>query len=175
MVDTVAAVAQEASTQGGLFSFDPGMVIWTWVIFGLLFVVLRKYAWGPLMESVQKREKMMSETVENARRTREELEKISERQKVMMREAEEQAAKLADQSRRQAEDAARRITERAMAQAEKSARSAREQIVHEKEKALGEIRGQTVDLIIRTSEKLIEKSLDDADHRRIVQRELEVL
>jgi F-type H+-transporting ATPase subunit b len=175
MVDTAAAVAHSASSQNGLFSFDPGVAIWTWVVFALLFIVLRKYAWTPLMESVQKREQMMSETVQNAQKTREELEQIALRQKEMMAEAEEKANQLAERSRLNAEDAARRITERATAQAQKDLEQSRQQIGTEKEKALQEIRNETVDLIIQTSGKLIEESLDDDLHRKIVQRQLENL
>ena len=51
----------------------------------------------------------------------------------------------------------------------------REKMAVEKELAIQEIKNQAVDLIIRTSEKLIEKSLDDEAHRKIVDKHLDEL
>jgi len=49
-----------------LFSIEPGLVLWTWITFIILFVVLKKFAWKPLTEAVAKREKTISDAVENA-------------------------------------------------------------------------------------------------------------
>jgi|AGTN01.1.fsa_nt_gi F0F1-type ATP synthase, subunit b len=110
--DTVTSTVQAeapAHNQGGLFSIDPGLAIWTWVVFALLFIVLRKYAWGPMMDSIKAREKLISDTVENARKTKDELENIAQRQKAMITEAEDQARKIIDEGRKAAEDVAKKL------------------------------------------------------------------
>lgn len=173
--DTVATVAHHSSPGNALFSIDPGMAIWTWVIFGLLFIILRKYAWGPMMESVKSRERLMADTVENARKTKMELEKIAERQQAMINNAEEQARKIIDEGRKAAEDVAQKVIDRSRNEAMAILKDAKEKIDLEKENALQEIKNHAVDLIINTSERLIEESLNDDSHRKIVDKYLEQL
>ncbi|NLE02580.1 MAG: F0F1 ATP synthase subunit B [Fibrobacter sp.] len=174
-IDTISVTTKEPSHQGGLFSINPGLSIWTWVVFVLLFLILRKYAWTPLMESTKAREKLLSDTVENARKTKEELERIAERQKSMLQEAEAQAQKIVADGRKAAESIAQNIVEQARKDAQATLDETREKMAVEKELAIQEIKNQAVDLIIRTSEKLIEKSLDDEAHRKIVDKHLDEL
>jgi F-type H+-transporting ATPase subunit b len=171
-LDTLAQVQHTASS-GGLFDIDPGLSIWTWVVFGALFFILSKYAWKPMMESVKMREKVLSEAVENARRTKEELENIAKRQEQLLNETREQTRAMIEQGRKSADENAKAIVAHASKEASQVLERAREQIETEKQKALIEIRQQAVDLVIQTSEKLIVESLDDEKHRRIVNRHLE--
>ncbi len=172
--DTTAVVSHEAHQEsGGLFSIDPGLVIWTWVVFGLLLIILRKFAWKPMMESVQQRETMMARAVEQAQKTREELERISQTQEEMLKKAQDEARKIIGDGRAAAEAAAKRVREEAELQAKRTVEEAREQLLREKDLALREIRSQAVDLIVGASEKLIDASLDDEAHRRMVEQQLE--
>jgi len=127
------------------------------------------------MESTKAREKLLSDTVENARKTKEELERIAERQKSMLQEAEAQAQKIVADGRKAAESIAQNIVEQARKDAQATLDETREKMAVEKELAIQEIKNQAVDLIIRTSEKLIEKSLDDEAHRKIVDKHLDEL
>jgi F-type H+-transporting ATPase subunit b len=174
METTTAVVGHDSANEGGgLFSIDPGLMIWTWVVFGLLLIVLRKFAWKPMMESVEKRETMMAQAVEQAQKTKEELDRIAQKQAEILREAQDEARKIISDGRVAAEATARRIDEEAQAHARKTIDSAREQLTQEKELALREIRQQSVDLIISASEQLIGDALNNEDHRRIVEKHLE--
>jgi len=173
--DTIASVAHQSSTGNALFSIEPGMAIWTWVIFGLLFIILRKFAWAPMMESIKARERLMADTVDNARKTKEELEKIAERQQAIILNAEDQARKIIDEGRKAAENVAQKVIDRARNEAQATLEDTKEKIALEKENALQEIKNQAVELIINTSEKLIEESLDDETHRKIVEKHLDEL
>lgn len=177
MKDTTAVVEQGhgsgSSAGSGLFSIDPGLMIWTWIIFGLLLIILRKFAWKPMMEAVEKREKLISDAVEQAQRTKDELAKIAESQQDMLKKATEEAQKIIDSGKASAEIVARSIHEKALADAKQSLENAREMIVGEKERALREIKEQSVDMIITASEKLIGSALDNEEHKRIVRKHLE--
>lgn len=173
--ETTAVVEHEPAPSGGLFSFEPGLAIWTWVVFALLFIVLRKYAWGPMMQSVREREQTLADAVENARKTREALVAIAERQKQMIQEAEDRVRTMIDEGRQSAEAAARVMTERAQQEADKTLAQAKQQIEREKEKALEELKTEAVDMVIATAGKLVNEGLDDDQHRRIVERHLEQL
>ncbi|HEX2958911.1 MAG TPA: F0F1 ATP synthase subunit B [Chitinispirillaceae bacterium] len=160
---------------GGLFNIDPGLMIWTWVVFGILFLILSKFAWKPMMESVKAREKVLADAVENAKKTKEELEKIALRQEEMLKATQEQSRQILEQGRKTADTAAKDILERAQKESNTLLERAREQIETEKQNALSEIREQAVDLVLKTSEKLILEVLDQDKHRTIVRKHLEEL
>lgn len=175
--DTTAVLEQPAEppVSGGLFSIDPGMAIWTWVIFGLLFVILRKFAWKPMMESVQMREKVLSQAVEQAEKTKQALDEIGVKQAEMLRQAQEQSRVLIEKGRENADLLSKSLSEKAAVEAQKVIVAAKEQIVQEKELALREIKGQSVDIILAATEKLISKNLDDEMHRQFIEKQLEKL
>lgn len=172
--DTTSTIAHDGGSAGGaLFSIDPGLSIWTWIVFGFLFIILRKFAWKPMMDSVKEREKMMSDAVEQAQQTKDALEQIAVKQEAALQEAREEARRIIDDGRKTAEAASQSINEKAVQEAKRTLEDARKQIGDEKERALNEIRKQSVDLIINASEKLITASLDDEAHRKIVEQQLE--
>ncbi len=173
--DTTATVVHQSSPISGLFSIDPGLSIWTWVVFGLLFIILRKFAWTPLMESVKARERLVADTIDNARKTKEELEKIADAQKAMIRDAQNEAGKIIEEGRKNAESTAQLVVDRARKEAQTALEDAKSKITTEKENALRQIKNQTIELVINTSEKLIEESLSDETHRKIVEKHLDNL
>jgi F-type H+-transporting ATPase subunit b len=176
--DTTAVIEHTSvpkSAGDKLFSIDPGLMIWTWIIFGLLLVILRKFAWKPMMDSVQNREKVISDAVLQAQKTKEELEKIAETQRELMKKASEEAQRIIDSGKSAAESVAQSVQDKAAEDAKQTLEHAREQITMEKERALREIKEQSVEIIIAASEKLINESLDDDGHKRIVKKHLEEL
>ena len=56
-----------------MISFDPGLIIWTTIIFTLLLIVLRKFAWKPILNSVDEQNKKIQEALEAADKAKEEM------------------------------------------------------------------------------------------------------
>ncbi len=171
-----ASVQQEESHGSSpldLFAVDPGLVIWTWITFGLLFLILKKFAWKPLKETVEKRETMLSEAVENAQTVKETMEKIEEEKTRLMNEADRQRLDILQKAKEAAEQVAKDIEEKARNTAGVMVEDARRQISDEKDKAIAELRVEAVDMVIQTSSKLIEETLDDTGHKKLVKRYLE--
>ncbi len=163
-----------ASPGGGLFSIDPGLTVWTWVVFGLLFFILSRYAWRPMMEAVRKREQTLKDAVDNARRTKEELERISQRQHEMMSEAEDNAKKLMDETRANAEAASKAIMDKASQDAEKTIAAVKDEIERERQRTMSEIKAQAVEMVVSVSEKVLRRNLgDDAAQKEFIRKELE--
>src|SRR5919106_1203730 len=68
----LAQAAEEDS--GGLIDVVPGLMIWTLICFAITFFVLRKFAFGPIQNTIDERRKRIRESVEEAERAREEIE-----------------------------------------------------------------------------------------------------
>jgi F-type H+-transporting ATPase subunit b len=174
--DTLATVQHsEPPAQGGLFSLEPGIMIWTWVVFGLVLLVLRKYAWTPMMQNITDRERIMSDAVENARKTREELEQVALQQKQLLETAAQQAREIISQGRSQAEEATRAITERAQREAADALEQGRLQLRREQQEALHQLKSQVADLVIDTSRKVLGAGLSEQDQQRILSQQLDDL
>ena len=56
-----------------MISFDPGLIIWTTIIFTLLLIVLRKFAWKPILSAVDERNKNIEEALKSADKAKEEM------------------------------------------------------------------------------------------------------
>lgn len=174
---TTEEVHQEShgSSAMDLFKIEPGLTLWTWITFLVLFFILKKFAWKPLVEAVEKREKTISDAVEDARKTKEALENLSEEHEKMRAESEQSAREILRQGKEAGEKIAREIEEKARGAADEMLEHARQQIGEEKEKAVAALKEEAVDMVIQTSAKLVEKSLDDEAHRKIVKQHLEAL
>jgi len=173
--DTLAATThvQPKPSQNGLFSIDPGLTIWTWVVFALLFVVLRKFAWSPLMDSVKKREKTITDAIDDAKRLKNELNQIAQKQQEMQAEANKQAQSIIEQGRTAAQAVADKIKERSQQEAAEEFQRIKEQIAAEKQNAFNQLRGETVELIVQATQHLIQANLDDDEQKKIVTKFLE--
>ncbi len=177
LIPTVPCLAQEgeATGGGGLFSINPGLVIWTWVIFGLLLVVLRKWAWGPILGALEAREKRIQEALDGAARERAEATKLLEEQRRELSEAREQAQHILADSRKAGEKVRAEMLEEARSQKDKIVGQAKDEIRRERDHAVETLRREAVDLSIAAAGRVLERELDTQENRRIVEDYLQSL
>ena len=131
-----------------------GLIFWQVVIFLLLVVLLGKFAWRPILDSLRIRE----ESIEEAREEMSKLQADNEKLLVKAREERDillkEAAKIAGQLKEEAKEDAKKITSKLIEDAKAS-------IVSEKEAALKEVRNLVAELSVEIAEKLIRKTLGD--------------
>jgi len=147
----------------------PGLIFWTLVTFFIAAFVLRRVAWGPIVDRVEEREKTIQAAIDAAKRERAEAEKLLGEQKAAIAEARRETAELV---RRNAEDVERLRAEllaKARAQADELRADAKRSIDDEKAKAVAEVKGVAADLAIQIAEKLLGEHLD-ADKQRALAR-----
>jgi F-type H+-transporting ATPase subunit b len=84
-------------------SLEPGMMIWVWVTFAVFFFLLSKFAWKPILNAIESREKHVRETIENANRANEESQHLLEEHKALMDKAEAETQKMIAESKEIAE------------------------------------------------------------------------
>jgi F-type H+-transporting ATPase subunit b len=151
--------------------FDLG--IWTLVIFVILLLVLRKFAWGPMLEGLRKREETIRGSVEEARRTRDDMEQLRAQFKVEMDQAYAKIPALMDDARRDAE----RMTNDLRSKATADISAERQRLRHEmdvaRDQALHELWTNAAQLATLISAKAIGRSLSEEDHRRLLDEALQ--
>ena len=163
-----AQEAHEATGPVNLLEPKAGLMIWTLIIFVTLFAVLTRYAYKPLFAAVEAREKALEDAVEGAKRDREEAAKHLASQLANLENAKVEAQKIIADSRLTAEKVRSDLLEQTKAQQGEMLESARRMIESEKVAAIAEMRMQAIELAISGASKVIEKNLDSAANRQIV-------
>tara|TARA_B100000686_G_scaffold153558_1_gene160992 strand:- start:50795 stop:51370 length:576 start_codon:yes stop_codon:yes gene_type:complete len=158
-----------------LVQLDPGLFIWTILTFLILFFVLSKFAWKPLLTLLESRENTIKSSLEDAENAKQELERLNTESEAIISEARSEAQSI----RVEAKSAAEKIKADIMAQAGEDAKKLRDetekQIQVEKDKAISEIREEVVGLTIAVAEKVIRKNLSKVDNQELIEDSLKNL
>lgn len=172
--ETHSEVGHEAGGHGGgnglppFLRFDPGVWIWTTVVFVALLVLLRKMAWGPIIASLDGRDKAIKDSLDQAARIQAESLRITEEQNRILAAAHQEAKALMQSSRQAADDLRRKLEQSANEEKARIIASATAEIESSKRTAMAELKRTTADLSIRIAEKLIQASLDETKQRALV-------
>lgn len=148
----------------------PGLIIWTWITFIVVAVILRKFAWGPLLSAVDAREKSITSAIESAKRERAEAEKLLGEQKTAIAAARQEAADAVRKTQADMEKFREELMSKARKEADDLKADAQRAIVDERTRAIAEIKGEAVKLSIAIAEKLLVENLNDAKHQALAQQ-----
>jgi F-type H+-transporting ATPase subunit b len=136
-----------------------GLIIWQLIIFLMLFFLLAKLAWKPILNSLKEREQSIQNALDTAERARLEMASLKSDNEKLLKEAREERDKIL----REAREVSNRLKEEAQEEAKKSAdkivEEARAAINIEKQAALKEVRVQVAMFSLEVAEKLIKKNL----------------
>jgi F-type H+-transporting ATPase subunit b len=171
----VCAAQAAADAHGGkrdIFEVALDLGLWTVVVFVLLLIILKKFAWGPMLEGLKKREENLHAALEEARAARQEAARLREYLDQEKAKMGEQVREAIDEARR---DAAR-MAEDMKAQARVEIQADRERLRREielaRDQALAQLWQQTAQLATLVASKAIHRQLDADDHRRLVEEAL---
>jgi F-type H+-transporting ATPase subunit b len=147
-----------------------GLIIWQLIIFLLLFFLLAKLAWKPILNSLKDREQSIQEALETAENARLEMSRLKADNENLLKLAREEREKIL----RDARDASNRIKDEAQVDAKKAAdriiEDARGAINAEKVAALKEVKAMVANLSIEIAGKILQKNLaDDKAQKNLTQ------
>ncbi|HJU63578.1 MAG TPA: F0F1 ATP synthase subunit B [Candidatus Binatia bacterium] len=155
--------------------FFSSLIFWEVVSFAILLFVLYKFAFPGILSVLEEREKKIKNSLDEAEAHRVEAERRLKEYEARLagasREAEGILAAAKERTQRLMEENEQRLT----AEAERIKGDATREIEHERRKAIQEIRTQTTDLALMVAEKVVQRSLTDADHRRLADEALDAL
>jgi F-type H+-transporting ATPase subunit b len=152
--------------------FFSSLLFWEWVSFGILLLILYKYAFPWILENLDARERKIRETIEAAERQRAEAERRMAEYDARMRSAQKEAEEMIAQAKARAQQMMEENERRMSAEAERIKANAAREIEQERRNALGEVRRYAGELALRVAEKVLERSLTDADHKRLADEAL---
>ncbi len=144
-----------------MISFDPGLIIWTTIIFTLLLIVLKKFAWKPILNAVDERNKSIEEALKSADKAKEEMSLLNADNERILTEAKTQRDALLKEARDIKDGIIKEAKEKADHEAEKIINSAKKQIANEKMKAITELKNSVAILSIDIAEKVLKRELKE--------------
>jgi F-type H+-transporting ATPase subunit b len=170
----LAAEAAEHGEEGGSFLVSPGLglMIWTLLLFLITMWVLSKVAFPKIQEALDKRAKMISESIDAADRQRRESDELLAEYRARLAEAREQADDIMARARKSAETAEAEAAAAGKEKREELVAAAKRDIEAETRRSLDQIRSEVADLTVLATERVTRKSLNAEDQKRLVEEAL---
>ena len=169
---TEAAEPEHVEEKVNAFAGDWPLTVLTLVVFVVLLVILRKWAWEPLLAGLRTREEHIRDSIERAEEAQAQGEKALEDYKQQIANAQAEAGEIVKEGRGEAQ----RLAEQMKAQAKEDAAGLRDQaqrdIVRARDEALGQIYDRTAELATEMAGKIIHKELSADDHRGLLKEAL---
>jgi F-type H+-transporting ATPase subunit b len=147
----------------GLISPDYGTIFWMVISFGVVFFIMAKFAWGPIMKGLKERESSIEDALKSAVAAREEMAALKADHEVIMQEARVERDALIGEARKMRDEIIELAKSEAVKEGEKLIENARKQIENEKFSALDQIKEQVSLLSVQVAEKILRKELSSQE------------
>jgi len=141
-----------------LVQLDPGLFVWTIITFLILLGVLTKFAWKPLLKVLETRENEISQSLKDAEKAKQEVDRLSAESDEIIAKARSEAQGIVSEGKK--EEAIANLS------------AAKDQIKIERDKAIVEIKGEVVNLSLSIAEKLVNKNLSKEDNKSLIDESL---
>jgi F-type H+-transporting ATPase subunit b len=162
------ALAAEAEESPNLFAGDIGNAFWTVLIFVLVLVVLGKYAWGPVLSTLQTRESFIHEALAKAKADRDAAEARLKEYEERLAGARAEATAIVEEGRRDAETVKRKVEADAKAEADKTVERAKREIQIATDTATKSLYELSARLATEMAARVIGRELSPQDHERLI-------
>ncbi len=163
-----AVVAAEAEGGGGPFSVNPGVMIWTWIIFLVFLYFFKRTFWVTIVSRAEEREKTIAGQLAEADRMNTEAKVLVEGQRKATAEAQGAAQSLLSEAKAAVEKERTLGLEKAKLEQAALMDRARRDITVERDKAIADLRREAVELALGAAAKVIGQRLDSDTDRKIV-------
>lgn len=152
-----------------IFKPEPGLIIWTWISFILLFAVLAKVGYKPILDIIKKREEGIRHSVDESERVLNEAQGMFDNYKTQLEEARKEAQEIIEQGKKVGESARAEITAKAGEEARQIMERTHAEIEREKDQAFVDLQADVADLTMLATSKVIARSLDEKSQRELVE------
>ena len=149
---------------------DPGLIIWTIVTFLVLLFILKKFAWKPILASLQKREDTISQALQRAEDAKLGAEKVLKENQEKLALAESQSQKIINDGKLMSEKLKNDMINETKAMSERMINQAKQEIQKSRDQAIYTLKSEISGLAIQIASKLISENLDEKIDRKAVDK-----
>ena len=140
---------------------EPGLLLRTTVIFGLFWFMMSRFAFKPIAESLKKRETDIQNSLDEAKKAREEMANLQAENEKLLAQAREERSQILKEAKEAKEEIIAEAKERANAEYKRKVESALQDIENQKMAALVALKNQAGQMAIEIAEKVLRKELAD--------------
>jgi F-type H+-transporting ATPase subunit b len=138
-----------------------GLFFWTLLAFLIVFFILKKFAWGPILSALNEREKTIADSISTAERVKEEMAQLKSENEDLMAKARDERAQMLKEAKETRDKIVNEAREQAKLEASKIVADSYAAIENQKMAALTDVKNQIGNMVIEISEKVIRKSLEN--------------
>ena len=150
-----------------------GLIFWTTVVFTLLVLLLKKFAWKPILSAVDERNQSIKNSLAQAEKARNEMSELTANNEKIIAQAKVDRDVILKEARDMKNEIISEAKDKASKEAGKLVTTAKEQILNEKMKAITELKNHVADLSIEMAEKILSSELSDvAKQKELVKKAL---
>ncbi len=142
-----------------LLSPGLGLLVWTLVAFLLVFFILKKFAWKPILETLKERETGIAEAIASADKIKSEMAALKNENEALLAQAREERAVLIKEAKETANKMVSDAKEKARAEYDRIVADAQSAITQQKNAALTDVKNQVGSLVIEVAEKVLRREL----------------
>lgn len=153
---------------GGPFAVNPGLILWTWLVFLVFLFFFKKTFWVTIVSRAEEREKTIAAQLAEAEKLNTEAKALVESQRKATAEARSAAQTLLAEAKSAVEKERAQGHEKAKQEQEAMLERARRDIAGERDKALADLRREAVELALGAAAKVVGQRLDSDADRKIV-------
>lgn len=139
---------------------DPGLFIWTVVIFFLFWTLVGKYAFKPIAGAIKKREEDIQNALDEARKARTEMESLKSSNEALLQEAREERGKILKEAKELKDSIVGEAQNQAKTEASKILADAKVEIESQKNAAIAELKKEVGKISLEIAEKVLDRELD---------------
>jgi F-type H+-transporting ATPase subunit b len=140
-----------------------GLLFWTLLAFLIVFFILRKFAWTPILNSLNEREKGIADSLETAERVKREMAQLKNENEALMARAREERAVMLKEARETKDRIINESKEQAKVEASKIIAEAQQAIEAQKMSAITEVKNQVGKLVVEVTEKVLRRELSSPE------------
>ena len=138
-----------------------GLLIWTVIAFLIVFFILKKFAWKPILNSLKTREEGIADALATAEKVRAEMAQLKNENEALLAKAREERAQLLREARDTKDKIINEAKEQAKEEANKMIADARIVIEQQKMAAVTDLKNQVGNLVVEVAEKILRRELSD--------------
>ncbi|AID42242.1 F0F1 ATP synthase subunit B [Staphylococcus xylosus] len=147
-----------------------GTIFVTCITFGILLLLLKKFAWGPLKDVMDKREHDINKDIDDAEQAKLNAQKLEEQNKQTLKETQDEVQRILEDSKVQARKQHEEIIHEANIRANGMIETAQNEINSEKERAIADINNQVSELSVLIASKVLQKEISENDQKALVEK-----
>ncbi len=151
-----------------MLDFEPGLIIWTSVSFGLLVLLLYRVGVPALIAFIKEREKFISDTLANAADAKKQADEVLNENRRQLEHIQQQADRILTQAKAEGDKIKRETVSLAEKKAQLIVEQAQQELSQERDKLARDVRGKMAELLAAAAGKLLRRVVNVDEHHRLI-------